>query len=343
MNRTEAFHEVRAVLARHGVFSLADFDKLQRNWVDNPHLLPAVFIGTDGDCVFSLRSLRFMGFGCAFHECHAARERTLNAVREWWLADQATWADATPPVPEAPPPEESPPENPYDLSQLTQEKARAALGLPPLTPEQPARKEPPALASSQFPITFKLPTEAFQEFRKSMAELAARLQREEIAAAINAPAPIAAPKKKGALTTMAKRTVTGTIKKNALKAAQRTAAKAVKDAGREPLIALLTASNNPLAQEAARLLESPHGDAALSVLIGVIATIALPEKVTGNAHVEALLDNLQTDGLEHFTTVAFQVVASPMVSAVSGALMAYGTKMAELEGAVHKLGPGSEE
>ena len=166
---------------------------------------------------------------------------------------------------------------------------------------------------------------------------------EKAFAAAMANAPLPEPSKKKGLTTMAKRSLGNTVKRNALTAAKRTAAKAVKDAARQPLVALLSSSENPLCLAGASLLDTAHGDAALAGVVSVVAMLALPEKFPGRDYVEALIDELQIGAIEHATTSAYEALANPLVSGVTNALMAYGAKMAALEGAKAALGPGSEE
>jgi len=178
-------------------------------------------------------------------------------------------------------------------------------------------------------IIFKLPPLLSQEF--------ARLGLTEP----TAPAPKKLAKPKGVLT-VAKATLGARAKKNFIAGAKRTAAAKVKEAALVPTVALLKSSENPLALAAADLLATPHGDAAIGGIVSVIAMLALPEKFPGKEYVDQLLDEMQTAVAAHVTETAYDSVAAPLVQGVTGALMAYGAKMAALEGAKAALGAGSE-
>lgn len=136
------------------------------------------------------------------------------------------------------------------------------------------------------------------------------------------------------------------VKRNALTAAKRTAAKGVKDSVRKAICAASQASDNPALNAFAGMLDSPHGDAALGVIVGVVGTMALPmlpDKISGSSHVTELFNNLQTSGFEYIGNTAYTEIAEPIIGAIAGELMGYVAKMAALE-APAKPGelPGTE-
>lgn len=325
MTRAEIFAAVYDGVSVHSRAMHYSLMPLRPEWIGAPWKLPRSLVCPQGPCEFDIRTLRFVCAECLACRYHAEIEEALNEARIAWQRDQQGWA----------------------AERAAKERAEAAFVQTGSTENCTdcynhlsgrcgKHREPAApFHAPQCYCVDSLGVICPMHRGIDCAKGAMPTLLEPDDTPLRRPA-WGQSKMKGK---KPMKSITQSVKRNALNAARKTAAKGVKDSARKAIVAAAQASDNPALHALAASLNTPHGDAALSVLVGVVGAMAmpaLPGKLSTNAHITELFDNLQLAGFEHFTDHAYTEIAEPIIGAIAGELMAYAGKMAALEGGARK-------
>lgn len=185
-----------------------------------------------------------------------------------------------------------------------------------------------------FPITIKTSaTDAVVYTKESVKKLIGLLAK-----SIGEENPVETTNKKSkGASNMAKKTVTQVLKKEAAEVALRTACNTAGKQLKKSAVAALKAAEHPMAKEAAKFLDTSHGQALIMLCTGVLIHM-LPEKVGGNEKAALLAQNFRLAGMSHFGDLAadglVDVFVDPLIASLAKPLAAAGDVLAALPGAV---------
>lgn len=200
----------------------------------------------------------------------------------------------------------------------------------------PTKEGPRAKAelNDSFPITIKTTaTDAVVYSRESVKNLIGMLAK-----SIGEENPVENTKKKaGGAKDMAKKTVTQVMKKEAAEVALKVACNTAGKQLKKSAVAALKSADHPMAKEAAKFLDTSHGQALLMLATGVLIHL-LPDKVGGSEKAALLAQNFRLAGMSHFGDLAadglVDVFVDPLIASLAKPLAAAGDVLAALPGAV---------